>query len=84
MIPNLRFIRLIIVLGIVLSALAKLTWATESEWQAGETEWIDIAAEEIGNFEFISDIIHVSHVVLREVSSKQNHKLNVLELKFYA
>ena len=75
---------LIFALGLALSAMAKSTWAAETEWQAGETEWLDIGAEAIGNFEYQSDIICVSDVVLREVPSKQSDKLGVLELKFYA
>lgn len=62
--------------------MAKSNWATEREW--GETEWLNIAGEEIGNFVFESDRFRLSDLVLREVPSKQNDKLNVLEIKFYA
>ena len=65
------------VIGMFLSATAQPMWAAE-------TEWLNIDAEQIASYEFQGKSIVISNILLREVSSRHNDELNVLEFKLYA
>ena len=65
------------VIGMFLSATAQPMWAAE-------TEWLNIDAEQIASYEYQGKSIIISNILLREVSSRHNDELNVLEFKLYA
>jgi len=63
--------------GIFLSAITQTLWAAE-------TEWLDINADQIASYEFEGHTIIINNILLREVDSRHNDELNVLEFKLYA
>ena len=70
--------------AVLFSATFMFLSATTQPMWAAETEWLNIDAEQIASYEYQGKIILISNILLREVSSRHNDELNVLEFKFYA
>ena len=70
--------------AVLFSAMGMFLSATTQPMWAAETEWLNIDAEQIASYEYQGKIILISNILLREVSSRHNDELNVLEFKFYA
>ena len=70
--------------AVLYSAMGMFLSATTQPMWAAETEWLNIDAEQIASYEYQGKIILISNILLREVSSRHNDELNVLEFKFYA
>ncbi len=70
--------------AVLISAMGIFLSATAHPMLAAETEWLNIDAEQIASYEYQGKVILISNILLREVSSRHNDELNVLEFKFYA
>jgi len=70
--------------AVLFSAMGMFLSATTQPMWAAETEWLNIDAEEISDYEYKGKRIIISDILLREVPSRHSEELNVLEFKLYA